>query len=76
MRKFTSVLLGTTLMFPLMTGCTVHGRMHVRTYGPTEAPYYTEWEHETHRNHMEYERRKRAEQHEYWEWRRHHHDHD
>lgn len=75
MKKFTSFLLGSILMFPLITGCAVHGGVYVRTYGPAEAPYYTRWENETHREHIDYGRRKRAEQHEYWEWRR-HHEHD
>jgi hypothetical protein len=63
------------MMFPLISGCAAHGRVYVRTYGPAEAPYYSRWEHDTRRDHMEYERRKRAEQNEYWRWRR-HHDHD
>lgn len=76
MKKFASVLLGSVLMAPLLTGCAARGGVYVRTYGPAEAPYYNQWEHETHRQHMEYERRKREEQREYWDWRRHHHDHD
>lgn len=75
MKRLTGFVLGLALMIPLVvTGCGVRGGVYVGTYGPPEAPYYTRWERETHRRHMEYEQRKRAEQHEYWEWRRHHHD--
>ena len=42
-------------------------------HGPGETTYYIQWEHETRRDHIEYERRKTAEQREYWEWRKHHH---
>lgn len=76
MKRLTSLILGSVLMIPLLAGCAARGGVYVGTYGPPEAPYYTQWEHETHRQHVEYERRKKAEQHEYWEWRKQHHDHD
>lgn len=79
MKKLTSALLGsmlTIMTIPLLTGCPAHGHVYVETYGPAETPYYTQWERESHREHMEFERRKKAEQHEYWEWRKHHRDHD
>ncbi|HEY1580590.1 MAG TPA: hypothetical protein VGF82_26300 [Terracidiphilus sp.] len=76
MKKLASALLGSVLMIPLITGCPAHRHVYVETYGPAETPYYGQWEHETHREHMEFERRQKAEQHEYWEWRKHHHDHD
>ena len=76
MKKLTGFLLGSTLMIPLILGCAARGGVYVGTYGPPEAPYYAQWEHETHRDHVDYERRKKAEQHEYWEWRKNHHDHD
>jgi hypothetical protein len=75
MKKLIGVLLGTALGLPLI-GCPEHTRIYVGTYGPAETPYYTQWERERHYQHMEYERRKRAEQRAYWEWRKHHHDRD
>jgi hypothetical protein len=72
MKKLVAAFLGSALIFPVITGCAEHGRVTVRTYGPAEAPYYNRWESDTHRRHMEYERRKRAEQRNYWEWRRQH----
>jgi len=74
MKNLNTVFLAAALLFPALTGCAAHGHVYVQTYGPAEAPYYTQWERETHRSHMEYERREKAEQHEYWEWRKHHHD--
>ena len=71
MKKLMSFFLGSTLVIPLMSGCAVQGRAYVRTYNPADAPDYFRWEHETQRQHMEYESRKKAEQHEYWEWRKH-----
>jgi len=74
MKKLNAILLGAALLSPVITGCAAHGHIYVQTYGPAEAPYYTQWEHETHRDHVDYEKRKKAEQHDYWEWRKHHHD--
>ena len=75
MGRMNRLLLASTLVIPLfVAGCAEHRTVYA--YGPGETTYYVEWEHETHRDHVEYERRKAAEQHEYWEWRHHHHDHD
>jgi hypothetical protein len=68
-RNFSRLLLAAAIALPaLTTGCAVHARV----YGPGEDVYYTQWEHETHRDHVDYEKRKDAEQKEYWRWR---HDH-
>jgi hypothetical protein len=40
-----------------------------------EGVYYQQWEGDTHRNHVEYRKRKANDQKEYWNW-RHSHDHD
>lgn len=75
MKKFSRLLLIPVMMAPLLaTGC-ADRRVVVSTWGPAEQPYYVQWEHETHRQHEEWERRNRNEQREYWNW-RHHHDHD
>ena len=76
MKKLASLLLGSVLVFPLLPliGCPAHESVYVGTYGPAESPYYTRWESERHYQHVEYERRKKAEQRDYWEWRKHHHD--
>jgi hypothetical protein len=76
MKKTICSLLGSVLVIPLMVGCPDRGRVYVRTYGPAESPYYSQWEGERHYQHMEYERRKQREQGEYWKWRNQHRDHD
>ena len=76
MKKTICSLLGSVLVIPLMVGCPDRGRVYVRTYGPAESPYYSQWEGERHYQHMEYERRKQREQREYWKWRNQHRDHD
>ena len=40
-----------------------------------EVVYYNNWEHDTHRNHVDYRKRKPEEQKEYWNY-RHSHDND
>jgi hypothetical protein len=76
------VLLAAAITSPLLlTGCEVHGRVydsydHAYVQWAPESPYYTQWEHDTHRHHERYERRSHQEQQEYWQWRRQHHDHD
>ena len=78
MRKpgFGRLLMASVLMLPLLSaGCAEHRTVVAYgTWGPGETVYYTQWEHETHRDHVEYEQRKADEQHQYWEWRKHHHD--
>lgn len=78
MRRIAEAFLATALVLPLVVGCAEHRRAVVvyGTYGPSETVYYTQWETETHREHREYESREKREQKEYWDWRKHHHDHD
>jgi hypothetical protein len=73
MRKVGLLLLASVLMVPILsTGCAEHRQVYV--WGPGETTYYVQWEHETHRDHLEWERRNKADQNEYWNWRHHHHD--
>jgi hypothetical protein len=70
-RNFAPILLAAAIALPaLTTGCAVHARV----YGPGEDVYYSQWEHETHREHRDYERRNAADQKEYWKWRHNHED--
>lgn len=64
----------------LTTGCTVHAGYydpyyHDRHVWSGEVVYYDQWEHETHRDHREFNRRNDEERKEYWEWRHHHEQH-
>lgn len=78
--KFGSLLFASAItMAALATGCAVHARYYdpyYHDYHPVsgEAVYYSQWEHETHREHMDFKRRKEAERKEYWDW-RHAHEH-
>jgi hypothetical protein len=73
MGRLGRLLLASTLIIPLFgTGCAEHRRVYA--WGPGETIYYGQWEHDTHRQHIDYERRSAAEQKQYWNWRHHHHD--
>ena len=73
MGRFGRFLLASALMIPLFsTGCVEHRRAYA--WGPGETPYYERWEHDTHRDHIDYERRNAEDQKAYWNWRKHHHD--
>jgi len=75
MKKFGQLLLVAVLMTPLFgTGCATHRRVRVAVWTQSEQPYYTRWEHDTHRHHVDYDRRDRNDQRAYWKW-RHHHEH-
>lgn len=80
-RKFASLLLASALTAPVfMAGCAVHARVYdpyYHDYHPWggEVTYYQSWEHDTHRDHMDYKSRSAADQKEYWDWRHSHGDH-
>jgi hypothetical protein len=73
MERFSRILLAAVLTTPLFaTGCAPHRQAYA--WGPGETPYYNRWEHDTHRDHVDYDRRNDADQRAYWNWRKHHHD--
>lgn len=75
MGRFGRYLVALAFMIPLLgTGCAEHRQVYA--WGPGESGYYVEWEHETHREHLDYDRRDRDAQRDYWRWRHHHHEHD
>jgi hypothetical protein len=79
MRNFAPVLLAAVLAAPVLnTGCTAH----VRVYDPYyhdyhawdgEVTYYAQWEHDTHRDHMDFNKRNDDDKKAYWDWRHSHH---
>ncbi|MGB7190857.1 MAG: hypothetical protein WBD10_12015 [Acidobacteriaceae bacterium] len=72
MKKFGQLWLIAVLMIPLFgTGCVAHRRVYAWT--PGEQPYYTHWEQNTHRHHVDYDRRSKGDQQAYWKWRHHQH---
>lgn len=63
----------------LMSGCTVRAGYydpyyHDRHVWSGEVTYYNQWEHDTHREHRDFDKRRDEEKKEYWEW-RHSHEH-
>ena len=75
MQKINRLLVAAVLTLPLLTtGCAEHRQVVVETWGPGETTYYVQWEHETHRDHVDWERRNDADHRAYWNWRKHHHD--
>jgi hypothetical protein len=62
-----------------LVGCATH-RVHdpyyndVHVWDHAEDGRYRQWETETHREHLDYQRRTEADQHAYWDWRHSHHD--
>lgn len=69
MGKFGRLLVVSVLMIPLVgAGC----RSHRVRWTPDEQSHYAQWEHETNRQHEDYDRRSRDEQNQYHNWRRNH----
>lgn len=64
-RRLALFLLAAVCASPVITGCAVHARV----YGPGEDVYYSRWEHDTHREHVDYAKRNAADQKAYWKWR-------
>jgi len=74
-KRAASLVLATGLTAAVLsTGCAVHARVYDPYYHDYhdwggEAGYYNQWEHDTHRDHMDFNRRSQADQKAYWEWR-------
>jgi protein-tyrosine phosphatase len=77
-RFFPALLLATALASSIViAGCSEHNTYHV--YDPYHNDYhrwddhesglYVQWEHETHRDHRDLDKRDANEQKEYWNWR-------
>lgn len=65
----------------LIAGCATHARYYdsyhsdYHTWDHNEVVYYSQWEHDTHRNHQDFAKRNEAEQKEYYNWRHSRDDH-
>jgi hypothetical protein len=77
--KVASIFLAAAMLGPLLcAGCTAHVRVYDPYYHdyhtwPAENGYYVQWEHDTHRDHMDFDRRSEADKKAYWDWRHQHH---
>ncbi len=75
LRRFAPMLFAAAIAIPVLcNGCAAR----VRVYDPyyhdyhvwaAETPYYTQWEHDTHRDHMDFAKRSDADKKAYWDWR-------
>jgi hypothetical protein len=81
LKNFEMLPLAIALAFPvLVTGCEGHVRYYDCYYGDYhtwdhhEVVYYNQWEHDTHRNHVDFDKRSDADKKEYYTWRHHQHD--
>lgn len=80
-RRVARPVLGATLFCSLLSaGCAAHRRYYdpyYRDYHPRggEVVYYEQWERETHRPHLDFERRSEEDRRAYWDWRHHHEVH-
>lgn len=80
-RNFASILLAAVFATPVfMSGCAVHARVYDPYHSDYhvwagETVYYNQWEHDTHRDHRDFNRRKDSEKKEYWDWRHSQPDH-
>jgi hypothetical protein len=74
-RVISSILLAPTLGVVVQcTGCVGHAGYYdpyYHDYHPRggEVAYYSQWEHDTHRDHVDLNKRSKDEQKEYWDWR-------
>jgi len=57
-----------------ISGCYQHHYYDYASFhwADAEEPYYERWEHETHRDHVDYAQRNTDDQHAYWDWRQSH----
>ncbi len=79
LRSFSFLLLTISLAVPVLSsGCAVHARVYDPYYHDyhgwaAEEPYYSRWEVETHREHMDFNKRNDADKKAYWDWRHNQH---
>jgi hypothetical protein len=75
-RWVRSLLMAAVLAAPAMiVGCAEHARVYdpyyhdYHVWDSNEVVYYQRWEHETHREHKDFDKRSAEEQKQYWDWR-------
>ena len=79
LRFYTFILLASVIAAPLFcAGCAARVSVydpyyHDRHVWAAEEPYYSQWEHDTHRDHMDFAKRSDADKKEYWDWRHNQH---
>ena len=77
--RWNPAKLALTMLFVGLTACASHRTYYESSgevWGPGETTYYSRWEVETRRPHVEWEQRSDDDHHAYWSWRHEHHDND
>lgn len=80
LKSFATILLAAAIASPvLLAGCSAHVRVYdpyYHDYHPWggEVVYYNQWEHDTHRDHEDFNHRNAGDQKAYWDWRHSHGD--
>jgi hypothetical protein len=75
LKKFARLLLAGAFVSPIfITGCAVQARVYDPYYNDShtwghETVYYNQWEHDTHRDHQDFDKRNDADKKAYWDWR-------
>jgi hypothetical protein len=74
-RCFAMLLLFGMATTTTLGGCYAHHHYDYASYhwSDAEEPYYEQWEHETHRDHVDWNQRNADDQRAYWQWRQDHH---
>ena len=80
LRKLVPLVFAAAIALPVFTtGCAVHARVYdpyYHDYHPWggETVYYNQWEHDTHRDHVDFDKRNDADKKAYWDYRHSHGD--
>ncbi len=79
LRRFVPMIFAAAIALPVLcNGCAAR----VRVYDPyyhdyhgwaAEEPYYNQWEHDTRRDHVDFNKRNKDDQKAYWDWRHNQH---
>lgn len=80
MRSFRNTILLLPMAAVLAVGCTAHvgyydSYHNYHRWDDHEAVYYSQWEHDTHRDHRDFNKRSDADKRAYSDWRHSHDDH-
>lgn len=77
--RFASLLFAMVIFAPIFcAGCAVQARVYDPYYHDYhawagETTFYAQWEHDNHRDHMDFDKRNDADKKAYWDWRHNQH---
>ncbi len=81
LKKLAPIVFAVAIALPVFTaGCAVHARVYDDPYYHDSHPwsgevvYYGQWERDTHRDHVDFDKRNDSDKKAYWDWRHSHND--